>query len=211
MPAIILQETIRGVSMHKLLLEPPTHLETARLYLRCYQAGDGPWYYAMSRKNKPHLARYEAGNAVMTINSLEDAEISVRDFALSWAARKAFFMGVFQQANHDFVAQIYIGAVDWALPEFELGYFADVDHEGQGFVTEASQAALAFIFNHLGAARARLECDNTNERSYRVAERCGMRREGHLRENKRNPDGSLSGTLLYGMTRDEFLALGENK
>ena len=110
--------------MHRMLLDLPPRMETKRLYLRCYQAGDGPWYYKMSLKNKPHLARFEAGNAVMSINLPEDAEITVRDFALAWAARSAFFMGVFQKVTLDFVAQIYIGVVNWNLPEFDLGYFA---------------------------------------------------------------------------------------
>jgi [ribosomal protein S5]-alanine N-acetyltransferase len=142
----------------------------------------------------------------MSINKEEDAEITVRDFAVAWAARSAFFMGVFHQVTHDFVAQIYIGVVNWDLPEFELGYFADIDHEGQGFVTEAAEAALGFIFNQLGAARAKLECDDSNSRSYRVAERCRMIKEGHIRDNKRNADGSFHGTLLYGLLRSEFIA-----
>jgi ribosomal-protein-alanine N-acetyltransferase len=192
--------------MHKLLLELPTRIETNRLYLRGYQAGDGPWYYTMSQKNKPHLAMFESGNAVMRINKEEDAEIIVRDFAVARAARSAFFMGVFQKVTNDFVAQIYIGVVNWDLPEFELGYFADIDHEGQGFVTEAAEAALGFIFNQLGAARARLGCDDSNSRSYRVAERCGMVREGHIRDNKRNADGSFHGEFVYGLLRSEFIA-----
>jgi hypothetical protein len=36
--------------MHKLLLDFPTRIETKRLYLRSYQAGDGPWYFVMSQK-----------------------------------------------------------------------------------------------------------------------------------------------------------------
>jgi RimJ/RimL family protein N-acetyltransferase len=197
--------------MHKLLLELPTQIQTERLVLRCYQAGDGPWYHAMSQKNKPHLAHFEAGNAVNGIHTEEDAEIVVRDFAVAWTARSAFFMGVFHQVTQEFVAQIYIGVVNWDLPEFELGYFADVDHEGQGYVTEAAEAALGFIFNQLNAARVRLECDDTNTRSFRVAERCGMVKEGHIRENKRNTDGSLSGTFLYGLTRNEFIAQGRKQ
>jgi [ribosomal protein S5]-alanine N-acetyltransferase len=190
--------------MHKLLLNLPTRIETKRLYLRPYQAGDGPWYYLMSQKNKPHLAQYEAENAVMRISNEEDAEITMRDFAIAWAARNAFFMGVFQQVTCIFVAQIYIGVVNWDLPEFDLGYFVEAEHEGQGYVTEAAKAALDFIFTHLRAARVRLECDDTNSRSYSIAERCGMTREGHLRENKRNTDGSISGTLFYGLLRREF-------
>jgi aminoglycoside 6'-N-acetyltransferase len=192
--------------MHRLLLEIPSRIETERLYLRCYQAGDGPWYHAMSQKNKPHLARYESGNPVMSINTEQDAEIVVRDFAAAWVARSAFFLGVFRRDTQAFVAQIYIGPVNWNLPEFAMGYFADVEHEGLGYVTEAAQAALRFAFEHLRAHRVRLECDDTNARSYRVAERCGMVKEGHIRENKRNADGSISGTLHYGMLRSEFIA-----
>jgi len=191
--------------MHKLLLDIPTRIETERLYLRCYQAGDGPWYYAMAQRNKSHLARYESGNPVMTIDAEEDAEIVVRSFAAAWAARDAFFLGAFRRDTNGFVAQIYIGAVNWDLPEFELGYFADVEHEGQGYVTEAARAALSFAFEYLGAHRVRLRCDDTNVRSFRVAERCGMVREGHIREDKRNSDGSISGTLHYGMLRNEFI------
>jgi aminoglycoside 6'-N-acetyltransferase len=158
----------------------------------------------MSQKKKPHLARYEAGNAVMKIKNEEDAEIIVRDFAAAWAARSTFFMGVFHQMTHDFVAQIYISVVNWDLPEFELGYFADVEHEGKGYVTEAVHAALHFTFTQLGAARVQLDWDDTNNRSYRVAERCGMIKEGYIRENKRNTDGNVSGTLVYGLLSNEY-------
>ena len=185
--------------------ELPTRIETERLYLRSYQAGDGAWYYAMSQRNKPHLARYESGNAVMTINTEEEAETVVSDFAAAWKARTAFFMGAFRRDTRAFVAQIYVGVVGWNLPELEIGFFADVEHQGQGYVTEATRGALRFVFEQLGAHRVRLECDDTNVRSRRVAERCGMVQEGHLRENKRNADGSISGTLYYGLLRSEFV------
>jgi RimJ/RimL family protein N-acetyltransferase len=190
--------------MDRSLLDLPTRLETERLYLRCYQAGDGPWYYRMSQTNRRHLEQYEAGNAVMTIQSEDDAEKTVRDYAAAWAARQAFFLGAFRRASDEFVAQIYIGAVDWGLPEFEIGYFADVNHEGQGYVTEAVLAGLRFIFRDLKAHRVRLECDDTNVRSIQVAERCGLIREGHVRENRKWPDGTFSGTLYYGLLRSEF-------
>jgi aminoglycoside 6'-N-acetyltransferase len=190
--------------MHKMLLDLPTRLETARLLLRCYQPGDGPWYYAMGLRNQAHLARYETGNPARTLHTPAAAEVLMREFAAAWVARERFFFGAFDRRTETFVAQIYIGPVNWELPEFELGYFADVAHEGQGYVTEAARAALGYIFTHLRAHRVRLECDDTNARCYGVAERCGMVREGHLRENRRHPDGSLSGTLHYGLLRAEF-------
>ncbi len=197
--------------MHKMLLDLPAQLGTERLILRPYQAGDGPVYHDVCLHNKTHLLPFEAGNPALNINTVEEAEILVREFAAAWVSRSAFFLGAWKRSDPAvFVAQIYVGVVNWELPEFEIGYFVDVRHEGQGFVTEAVRAALGFAFHHLQAQRVRLGCNDTNTRSYRVAERCGFVREGHLRQNQPHvclPDGTPSGEYSYGMLRAEFEAL----
>jgi ribosomal-protein-alanine N-acetyltransferase len=192
--------------VNQMLAALPTRIEAGRIYLRSFEAGDGPWYYAMSQKNRTHLARYEADNVVMSIASEQEAEAVVRELAAEWEARNAFFMGAFDRETGEFVAQIYVGPVNRDLPEFEIGFFVDRDHQGQGYITEAVRAALAFTFEHLKAHRVRMECDDGNQRSWRVAERCGMVREGHVRENKVTADGELSGTLYFGMLEREFEA-----
>jgi RimJ/RimL family protein N-acetyltransferase len=196
--------------MHRLLLDIPMQLETQRMVLRCYRAGDGPWYYEMAQRNRDHLAEYEAGNVAMSVRTKEDAEVLMRDLANDWASRKHFFFGAFDKQTGAFVAQVYVGPVSWDLPEFQLGYFADTDHEGRGYVTEAVRAVLSFVFEGLGAQRVRLECDDRNARSYRLAERCGLVREGHFLESKRRADGTLAGTLRYRLLRSEFEKLRES-
>jgi RimJ/RimL family protein N-acetyltransferase len=193
--------------MHKMLLEVPNHYETKRLHVRSYEAGDGEWYYAVGQKNHAHLERYESGNVIFSLNSVEDAEVAARQMQADFIARNCFFFGAFEQ--NAFVAQIYIGVVSWDLPEFEIGYFVDREHEGQGYVAEAVRGGLGFTFEHLQAQRVRLECGDTNLRSIRVAERCGFMREAHFRENKRNPNGTISGTVIYGLLRREFLSRQE--
>jgi RimJ/RimL family protein N-acetyltransferase len=178
------------------------------LTLRPYQAGDGQRLYSISQSNRDHLTRYESGNVLMSIKTPEEAEVVARDLANAWAARDCFFMGAFDKQTGTFVAQIYIGPVNWELPEFQVGYFVDKDHEGQGYVTEAVKAAFRFIFEHLQAHRVRLECNDTNVRSYKVAERCGFVREGHFREIRQHADGTFSGTLVYGLLRSEFESAG---
>jgi RimJ/RimL family protein N-acetyltransferase len=189
--------------MTNMLLEFPTSFESERLSLRSYHQGDGNWYYAMSLRNRKHLMRYEADNVAADIANEEAAKVLVQELAKEWAKRNCFFIGVFDKKTGEFVAQIYVGPVDRKLPEFQIGYFVDVDHEGQGYVTEAVMATLRVIFNQLNAHRVRLECDESNMRSIRVAERCNMTREGYLRENKRNPDGTYSGSLIYGLLKSE--------
>ena len=98
--------------------------------------------------------------------------------------------------------QVYVGVVSWDLPEFEIGYVADAGHEGRGYVAEAVWAVLRWVFADLGRTGAP-GMRRTNVRSARVAERCGFTLEGRLRQNHRNPDGTLSDTLLYGLLRGE--------
>ena len=189
--------------------ELPTHIEAERVYLRSYQAGDGPWLYKVSQKNRDHLARYESDNFLMSIEDEAKAEEYAKEFYEDWIKGDCFFIPVFDKETDEFVAQIYVGPTNQDLPEYIVGFIADVDHQRQGYVTEALGATLGFIFKDLGAHRVFLECDDTNQRSWEVAERCGFIREGHLRENKRHPNSPISGTYVYGMLQSDFEKLGE--
>ncbi len=68
-------------------------------------------------------------------------------------------------------------------------------------------AVVKSLFEILDAHRIRIETDDTNIRSIRVAERCGFAQEGHIRENKKNSDGTYSGTIFFGLLRNEFLKM----
>ena len=189
-----------------MLPEIPIRFETKRLILRRYHAGDGAWYYQVGQKNRQHLQRFESENVILSIENEEDGEQVIGELAADWDAHKSFFLGGFEKSTGQFVVQIYIGRVNWQLPEFEIGYFVDKDHEGSGYVSEAVRAALAFIFRYLQAHRVSLHCSDENERSWRVAERCGFVKEGHLRETHAHPGGTFSGDFSYGMLKSEFEA-----
>ncbi len=191
---------------HKLLLEFPSQFESARLLLRCYQPGDGAMYLEVAIRNREHLRQFEAGNSLMIIDSLERAEIVVREYHTAWQARDYFMLGAFERGSGEFAAQVYVGPVDWDSPEFVIGYIADVAHEGQGYVSEAVQVALDFIFTYFQAHRVSLHCDDANVRSWKLAERCGFKLEARLRENRRNLDGSFSTERIYGLLRSEYEA-----
>lgn len=182
----------------------PDQFETPRLLVRRYRPGDGPLLLAVGQRNRAHLAQFEAENSLLSLQDVAQAEMLIDNLSFEWEAGKTFLLGAFDKATGAFVAQIYLGLTNPELPEFELGYVADCEHEGQGYVTEAARAAIRLIFEHLRAYRLRLECDDTNPRSSRVAERCGMLCEGHFIQNKKRPDGSITGTLHYRLLKSEF-------
>lgn len=190
--------------MNKFLIDFPERLETERLYLRSYKAGDGAMYYATSIRNRNHLAEFESGNILMNLKTKEQAEAIVRELAADWIARKHFFIGIFEKATNEWIGQVYIGPTNWDLPEFTIGYVADLNHEGKGYISEAVKCVLKMLFEEVGAHRVKSDCNENNIRSLKLLERCGFRREGHLLENRKNADGTFHGDYLYGMLRREY-------
>ena len=183
----------------------PVRLETERLILRPYTEKDAEWYYQMSLRNRDHLRLYESGNVAMSLTSEEHTQKTLRALAVYWDKGTCYFVGAFDKTTGDFVAQIYVGPFNREPVEFIIGYIADCLHEGRGYVTEAVTAAVASIFDHLGANQVRIHCDEANERSRRVAERCGFRLEKMFPEEKQDADGALQmcTTAVYVRLRSD--------
>lgn len=184
----------------------PTSFRTPRLMVRAYRAGDGPMYFAVGQRNRAHLQRYEAMNSVLKPKDAVEAEALIAEYIEDWEAGRYFLLGAFALDTGAFVAQIYIGTLNWSPPEFEVGYFVDHAFEGQGYVSEALDAAKGFIFNDLGATRLRLECADSNTRSMRVAERGGFIYTAYLKDNHQEPDGSFSSSRVYELRREAYMA-----
>lgn len=60
---------------------------------------------------------------------------------------------------------------------WELGYIFNKRYWGEGYATEASKRIVRYGFEELGAHRIIANCNQLNERSFRLMERLGMRRE----------------------------------
>lgn len=191
--------------MNKFMLTIPDRIETERLYLRSYKAGDGPMYFSAGKRNRDHLSKYESDNVLMHLKDIDHAEAVVRELAADWIARNYFFIGIFEKSTDEWSGQVYVEPTSWDLPEFAIGFVADINSEGKGYITEAVNGVLGLLFGDIGAQRVKSDCNENNIRSWRLLERCGFTREGHLRENRRNADGSFHGDFLYGLLRWEYI------
>lgn len=189
--------------MHPLLLEIPEAIETDRLKLRAYGPGDGAQYFSMIERNREHLNGVMP-DYVLAISTAEEAEVFVRQLAADWSARNRFCLGAWDKQSNEFVGEIYIQGMDWDVPTIELGFYADVHHQGKGYVTESVHAAVEFIFEHMQAHKICVVCDDENSKSHAVAERCGFVQEGVLREQKRRSGGGYISSRFYGLLRSEY-------
>ncbi|MGZ3684350.1 MAG: GNAT family N-acetyltransferase, partial [Bdellovibrionota bacterium] len=85
----------------------------------------------------------------------------------------------------------------------DIGYALRHDHWGSGYGTELARAILEFGFRNCGLHRIWATADPENRASWRVLEKCGMKREGLLRENLL-VRGSWRDSILYSILEGEF-------
>ena len=86
----------------------------------------------------------------------------------------------------------------------EIGYALGLAYRGRGYATEAARGLLAYAFAELGLHRVQATTHPDNRGSWRVMERLGMRREGHLREAVFS-EGKWTDELIYGLLASEYL------
>jgi RimJ/RimL family protein N-acetyltransferase len=189
--------------MHKLLLEIPTRLESETLVVRRFEKGDGKDLLALLERNNNRELLREAADEVDGIKTVDDAEIDVREHAAEWESRKRFVMGIWLKSTGEYVGQIWIEPKQWEVPSFELGYYIDQGYIRKGIATEAARRSLKFLFEDLKAHKVIIITRDTNERSWKLAERLGFTREGHHRESIIK-DGKRLGLYYYGMLKSDF-------
>ena len=126
----------------------PERVDAPRLWLRPYDEADGPLYFAAGRRNADHLARFERDNVVCHLKSEAHATQVVRDLRARFDAGRSLFLGIFDRASGEWAGQIYVATSNRELPEFTIGYVADVRYEGRGYVSEADRKSTRLNSSH---------------------------------------------------------------
>ena len=85
----------------------------------------------------------------------------------------------------------------------EIGWVVHPAYAGRGIATEAARALLDVAFGHYGVHRVRAELDARNVRSAALAERLGMRKEGHFQQDFWSK-GEWTDTPHYALLASEW-------
>ena len=93
--------------------------------------------------------------------------------------------------------------LDRAHARGSIGYWLGAQGRGRGAATHAVRLLAAWGFARLALERIELTCAPDNERSQRVAERCGFTREGVLRSHQRFK-GARRDTVVHGLLPGEL-------
>lgn len=99
---------------------------------------------------------------------------------LSYRVGSEEFYAVELKSAGKVIGNIYCGNRDF--DSREMGFIINQRYQRQGYAYEALSAVSYHLLNH-GVHRLFAECDPLNERSWRLLEKAGFRREAHFREN----------------------------
>ena len=147
-------------------------LHTARLILRDFVPVDWPAIYALCME--PQVTRYQSWLRLHTEEQTRQWLQGVINHN-QLQPRDAYNLAVELRQNRQVV-----GWLGWGRPsdrtkgDYDFGYALHPSIWGHGYMTEALQTMLNFIFESLGAKAIFGECALSNRASARVMEKAGL-------------------------------------
>ena len=161
-------------------VSPPESFATARLLLRKPQPGDAPLIFEAYAQD-PEVTRYLT---FRPHRDLRDTREAVGRFLQNWRTGKSFCWLIFRRDGDEL-----IGAISAREDQgINLGYLLAQPYWGQGFMSEALEAVVAWAFSIPAVFRVWAVCDLENEASARLLERNGFHQEGVLRKWSLHPN-----------------------
>ena len=170
-------------------------MDTKRLIIRRFRAGD--WIDLHEYLSQPETVKYEPYGVF--------AEGESRMEALRRSGDDTFWAVCLKETGK-LIGNVFLA--EQAFGTWELGYVFNAGFLGQGYATEAARALIGYAFEN-NAHRIAAMCNPLNERSWKLLERLGMRREGVLLQNvffKTDEQGKpiWQDTYEYAVLRGEW-------
>ncbi len=174
-------------------------LETSRLLLRKFEDGDGDFMYK-NWASDPEVTKF------LTWPTHPSVEVS-RKINSSWveSSEKADYYqwAIVLKERNEPIGSISLVRMDEDIDAVEVGYCIGRNWWGQGIVSEAFQAVIAFCFEEVGVQRISARHDPNNPASGAVMRKCGLTYEGTLRCADRNNQG-ICDAAVYSILREEY-------
>jgi [ribosomal protein S5]-alanine N-acetyltransferase len=121
-----------------------------------------------------------------------------------YAQGSAMSLFIFENGKGRLTGGISMGNIRRGVAQSaQIGYWMGEEHAGKGYMGAAIRLMLEHGFGVMRLNRIEAACIPDNERSIRVLEKAGFRREGLLRSYLRI-NGAWRDHLLYAITADDY-------
>lgn len=192
---------VRGMGFEALEIKPfPETIESHRLRLERHRPVTADSLFRMIDRNRAHLRPFMPWE--LSTQKEEDSRAWIQLSSQQWEKGLSFDYGIFLRSSGKLIGCFGVHTISWENHRAELGYWLDEKFQGQGFVSEAVEAAEEMLFRQ-GFHRIEIRCSAENSRSQAVATRSGYRMEARLREHAIQ-NGAFRDTLIFAKLRSEW-------
>lgn len=174
-------------------------LETPRLRLRKLTMRDAQDIFAYSRD--PQVAKYVLWDAQ---TSLADARAYLRYMLRKYRMGEPASWGIEWKASRQIIGTIGFMWIQRENAAAEVGYSLHRAYWNQGIMTEALQELIQYGFGTMNLNRIEAQHETQNPASGAVMRKCGMTKEGTLRQRLMNK-GRFVDVDLYAILRRDYL------
>ncbi len=178
----------------------PPVLETERLTLRPMRMRDARDIYAYA--SDPEVARYVLWEPHA---SLADTRSYIRYIRSMYRRGLPSSWAVALRDSGRVIGTVGLMWYSDQNRSAEVGYSFSREDWNRGYATEALRAVLASVFASLSVNRVEAQHDVRNPASGRVMEKCGMKKEGVLRQRILNK-GEYVDVALWSLLRSDLEA-----
>lgn len=183
----------------------PVRLRADEIELRPLRRRDRFRWLELRERNREWLKPWEATSPIPENGSISFGSMVAAINREARAGRSYSFALYF---SGRMAGQVTIGGVALgASRSAHIGYWIDQRVGGRGLMSRAVALATDFCFNELGLHRVEINIRPENQRSRRVAEKCGYREEG-LRTSYLHIDGAWRDHICYVMLSEQAPAGG---
>lgn len=99
-----------------------------------------------------------------------------------YAKNDTYYWAIVEKESGKAVGEIFVNDYSEKNRVAELWWTVGPRFKGKGYATEAAKAIVSHLFNEVGFHRVWAKCVDGNIGSERVMQKCGMGREGVMRE-----------------------------
>lgn len=137
------------------------------------------------------------------LQDLDGALRLIEEIHELFLSRRLFQWGICLRETNEVIGTCTLFNLNRAHRRAEVGFALQRRAWGQGLASEAVALLFRFAFESLDLHRLEADVDPKNERSLRLLERQGFRREGYLRERWHHL-GKLHDAIVLGLIRREW-------
>jgi len=173
-------------------------LETKRLVLRRFAVTDATAYYEL-RSNEAAMRYMDRP----PFNTKAEATAAIKGIHQDFRDKKGVWWALADKRNNNFIGYIGFKVINHKDKSAEIGYVLHPDHWASGWMTEAVEAVLDFVFEELNVHRVKGDINPDNEASRGLLLKFGFQKEAYFREDYYF-DGKFLDSEIYGLLASEY-------